>query len=308
MSRFYEIEAVEKGTVEMVLRRQGGFTRKQISRAKFIENGIKRNGVRCRISDQAVPGDRIEICLESNREKSNHLQENSLKPEIIYEDQDILLVNKAAGVVTHPRGVHYGDTLANGVAAYFRQKGEEHSVRPVGRLDQDTSGLVVFGKNQVAAARLQNQREKGSFGKIYLALVCGEMEVDGKVHRVELPLSSDSQNRLKMQVDPGGKYACTDYQVLDSRDKMSLVKLTLRTGRTHQIRVHMSAKGHPLVGDRLYGNPEEKISRAALHAWSVYMDHPFTGERCKWTAPVPEDMRKIFPFEKSHEEQKCFIC
>lgn len=300
MSRFYEITVTEKGTVEMALRGQGGFTRKQISRAKFMENGIKKNGVRCRTSDQVLTGDRVEICLESNAESSDHLQDNLLKPEIIYEDQDILLVNKAAGVVTHPRGVHYGDTLANGVASYFRQKGEEHSIRPVGRLDRDTSGVVVFGKNQVAAARLQNQREKGKFGKIYLALACGKMETDGKVHRVELPVASDSQNHLKMQVDSRGKYACTDYQVLDSRDGISLVKLTLKTGRTHQIRVHMSAQGHPLVGDSLYGKAEEKIARAALHAWGVYMEHPITGERCTWTAPVPEDMKNIFPFEEDY--------
>ena len=162
MSHFFEVTVQERQTVETVLRVQGGFTRKQISRAKFLENGILKNGVRCRVSTWADPGDRVGICLEEER-SSTHLKGNRLRLDILYEDTDLLVVNKPAGVVTHPRGGHYDDTLANGVAEYFRKKGENHQVRRWGRLDRETSGAVVFAKNQVAAARFQKQRETGAF-------------------------------------------------------------------------------------------------------------------------------------------------
>lgn len=293
MSRFFEVTVQKRQTVEKALRLQGGFTKKQISRAKFLENGILKNGVRCRVSAWAEPGDRVEICLEEEG-ISPHLEGNHLLLDILYEDSDLLVVNKPAGVVTHPRGGHYDDTLANAAAEYFRQKGENHQVRPVGRLDRETSGAVVFAKNQVAAARLQKQRETGVFGKVYLAVAEGTMKKDGKWHRIEFPIGTDPQNRLKMQVDPGGKEAYTEYQVMCSREEYSLVQLTLKTGRTHQIRVHMKALGHPLEGDSLYGGNTEKIQRAALHAWQVSMTQPFTGEVLRIQAPVPKDFLVFF--------------
>lgn len=183
---------------------------------------------------------------------------------IIYEDQDILAINKPAGIVTHPSGSHYSDSLANQVASYFRSKGEPTKVRSIGRLDKETSGILLFARNQTAAARLQNQREEGISEKTYLAAVSGFMPVDedGAFHRISVPLAPDPDNRLKMVVStdgtlPGSKHAETLYSVLkstgpDAAAPASLVMLRLKTGRTHQIRVHMASLGHPLLGDSLY--------------------------------------------------------
>lgn len=209
---------------------------------------------------------------------------------IIYEDQDILAINKPAGIVTHPSGSHYSDSLANQVASYFRSKGEPTKVRSIGRLDKETSGILLFARNQTAAAKLQNQREEGISEKTYLAAVSGFMPVDedGAFHRISVPLAPDPDNRLKMVVStdgtlPGSKHAETLYSVLksngpDAAAPASLVMLRLKTGRTHQIRVHMASLGHPLLGDSLYclSDISNPFSRAALHAWKLKFQLPFS--------------------------------
>ena len=246
--------------------------------------------------------------------------------EILYEDQDILAVNKPAGLVTHPSGSHYSDSLSNQVAAYFRSKDEPTKVRSIGRLDKETSGILLFARNQTAAARLQKQRENGISEKTYLAAVSGFMPVDedGAFHRISVPLAPDPDNRLKMVISPGSslpgsKPAVTLYSVLKStapgsRISASLVMLRLKTGRTHQIRVHMASLGHPLLGDSLYhlSDTTNLFSRAALHAWKLKFHPPFpAGEttsgilssipctenakkEISLEAPLPEDFKKFY--------------
>ena len=245
---------------------------------------------------------------------------------IIYEDQDILAINKPAGIVTHPSGSHYSDSLANQVASYFRSKGEPTKVRSIGRLDKETSGILLFARNQTAAARLQNQREEGISKKTYLAAVSGFMPVDedGAFHRISVPLAPDPDNRLKMVVStdgtlPGSKHAETLYSVLkstgpDAAAPASLVMLRLKTGRTHQIRVHMASLGHPLLGDSLYclSDISNPFSRAALHAWKLKFQLPFSidesasdtrasmhhdkndKKEISLEAPLPEDFKKFY--------------
>ena len=246
--------------------------------------------------------------------------------EILYEDQDILAVNKPAGLVTHPSGSHYSDSLSNQVAAYFRSKDEPTKVRSIGRLDKETSGILLFAKNQTAAARLQKQRENGISEKTYLAAVSGSMleDTDGTFHAITTPLAPDPDNRLKMVISPGSslpgsKPAVTLYSVLKStalgsRISASLVMLRLKTGRTHQIRVHMASLGHPLLGDSLYhlSDTTNLFSRAALHAWKLKFHPPFpAGEttsgilssipctenakkEISLEAPLPEDFKKFY--------------
>ena len=245
---------------------------------------------------------------------------------IIYEDQDILAINKPAGIVTHPSGSHYSDSLANQVASYFRSKGEPTKVRSIGRLDKETSGILLFARNQTAAARLQKQRENGISEKTYLAAVSGSMleDTDGTFHAITTPLAPDPDNRLKMVISPGSslpgsKPAVTLYSVLKStapgsRISASLVMLRLKTGRTHQIRVHMASLGHPLLGDSLYhlSDTTNLFSRAALHAWKLKFHPPFpAGEttsgilssipctenakkEISLEAPLPEDFKKFY--------------
>ena len=246
--------------------------------------------------------------------------------EILYEDQDILAVNKPAGLVTHPSGSHYSDSLSNQVAAYCRSKDEPTKVRSIGRLDKETSGILLFARNQTAAARLQKQRENGISEKTYLAAVSGSMleDTDGTFHAITTPLAPDPDNRLKMVISPGSslpgsKPAVTLYSVLKStapgsRISASLVMLRLKTGRTHQIRVHMASLGHPLLGDSLYhlSDTTNLFSRAALHAWKLKFHPPFpAGEttsgilssipctenakkEISLEAPLPEDFKKFY--------------
>ena len=246
--------------------------------------------------------------------------------EILYEDQDILAVNKPAGLVTHPSGSHYSDSLSNQVAAYFRSKDEPTKVRSIGRLDKETSGILLFARNQTAAARLQKQRENGISEKTYLAAVSGSMleDTDGTFHAITTPLAPDPDNRLKMVISPGSslpgsKPAVTLYSVLKStapgsRISASLVMLRLKTGRTHQLRVHMASLGHPLLGDSLYhlSDTTNLFSRAALHAWKLKFHPPFpAGEttsgilssipctenakkEISLEAPLPEDFKKFY--------------
>ena len=245
---------------------------------------------------------------------------------ILYEDQDILAVNKPAGIVTHPSGSHYSDSLSNQVAAYFRSKGEPTKVRSIGRLDKETSGILLFARNQTAAARLQKQRENGISEKTYLAAVSGSMpeDTDGAFHRITTPLAPDPKNRLKMVISPdgslpGSKPAETLYSVLKSTApgsmiSASFVMLRLKTGRTHQIRVHMASLRHPLLGDSLYhlSDTTNLFSRAALHAWKLKFQPPFpngettssplssmpctknTKKEISLEAPLPEDFKKFY--------------
>ena len=334
MNRYLTIHIPETSApapVSHFLRTQAGLTKKQISQAKFRPGGVQKNGQQCRVTETAYPGDQITVCLETNNVDSAQLESAPAPPflpelAILYEDQDILAVNKPAGIVTHPSGSHYSDSLSNQVAAYFRSKGESTKVRSIGRLDKKTSGILLFARNQTAAARLQKQRESGISEKTYLAAVSGSMpeDTDGAFHRITTPLAPDPKNRLKMVISPdgslpGSKPAETLYSVLkstapDSRISASLVMLRLKTGRTHQIRVHMASLRHPLLGDSLYhlSDTTNLFSRAALHAWKLKFQPPFpNGEttssplssmpctenakkEISLEAPLPEDFKKFY--------------
>lgn len=319
MERYLEFRIDEQTTelkMEAFLKKNAGLTKRQISQAKFRPDGITRNGVRCRVTETIYPGDVIRVCLEEAGTASAHLEnynisETSFSLNILYEDTDILAVNKPAGMVTHPTGMHYTDSLSNLVASYFREKNEQVCVRPVGRLDQETSGIVVFAKNQVAASRLQSVKSPCKIHKQYLAAVSGTLSVDmpGVWHTLDLPLMQDPENHLKMKTAAdlslhssalSGKIktAVTHYHTLFSSQDWSLITLKLDTGRTHQIRVHMASTGHPLLGDTLYHSDDKisscaSFSRAALHAWKVSFQHPFRDEMLLLEAPLPFDFREL---------------
>ncbi len=301
----------DAATVGQVLRSQGCLTKKQISRAKFFPDGIQKNGVRCRITESVLPGDEICVCLETSETDSAQLVSNDFSSlDILYENQDILAVNKPAGMLTHPSGAHYADTLSNQVAAYFQNKKTSIRVRPIGRLDKETSGIVLFAKNQVAAQRLQAQREEHVFQKEYLAVVDGCLPKDpaGCWHTISFPVKKVSDHPLRMQAvlqpdnveDASLLSAVTHYCTLYSTQEWSLVSLRLDTGRTHQIRVHMKALGHPLLGDSLYYEKrpaalsvQPVFTRTALHAWKVKFLQPFERNEVRLTGKLPKDFRQI---------------
>ena len=283
--------------VQKLLRHHAGLSKREIRQAKFREEGIRKNGNRCRVTERVGLQDVICVCLETEENRSDHLEtfQGAGEPElrVLYEDADLLVVEKPAGMASHPSGGHYRDTLANLVQSYLLKKGEACRIRPVGRLDRETSGIMVFAKNQAAAARLGDQRKNGAFHKTYTALAVGELPA-GSRGCIRQPIGPDPEDRLRMRVDDGGKPAVSHWEVEASGGGLSLLRLTLETGRTHQIRVHMAWMGCPLAGDSLYGGALEKeIGRTALHAGKVRLVQPFTGEVLEFEVPLPRDMERL---------------
>lgn len=286
--------------LETFLKTRLHLTKNEISRAKFRENGICINRERQKTNAIIKTGDLIEILLETEQETSTKLLASSRKLSILYEDSDLIVIDKPAGILIHPAGRNSTDTLANCLAYYLRGKKEDSVIRIFGRLDQDTSGVVLAVKNRPAATRLERQRESHILYKSYLAITEGIP--DPPAGKITLPLAPDPQNRKQMCTAPEGKNAITYYETLTSKDDHALIRLHLETGRTHQIRVHMASVGCPLLGDSLYGNPAIlNINRTALHAQTIHFLQPFTGEEIKVKAPVPKDFRLAlqglgFPF------------
>ena len=286
--------------LETFLKTRLHLSQNEISRAKFREIGICVNGERTRTSTLLKTGDLVEILLETEQETSKKLPGSDSNLSILYEDADVIVIDKPAGISVHPAGKKDTDTLANRLAYYLRRKEEDSVIRFFGRLDRDTSGAVIAVKNRPAATRLERQREKHILYKSYLAIT--ENVPDPPVGEITFPLAPDPENRRQMCVTPEGKPAVTCYETLMSRENHALIRLHLETGRTHQIRVHMASVGCPLLGDPLYGNPAVlNINRTALHAQAIHFLQPFTGEEMEVKAPVPEDFRLAlhslgFPF------------
>lgn len=267
-----------------------GLTRRQISAAKFREEGICLNGEPVYVVRPVSAGDMVTIRLETKEEVFDRLVPQPGPVKILYEDEDLIAAEKPAGLASHPCGGHYQNTMANRMAAYFAHRQEQVRIRAIGRLDRETSGVMVFAKNRAAAGNLFAQKERGCFQKTYLALVSGRLsEREGVIDR---PIGKGKG--ICMRVTPEGKRAITEYRVLRAGEVSALL-VRIRTGRTHQIRVHMASIGHPLLGDALYGGDCTLIDRTALHAWKADLKHPFTGRKICLEAELPADMSRFFP-------------
>ena len=282
----------ENQSVHQFLREHLGFSKSQIRSLKFRENGITVNNNRCRINYMLTNGDILKLILEEKTSSSRIVP--LFKPiSILYEDEDVLVVNKPAGILVHPVGGHYEDTLSNMVSAYYQKQNQDITIRPVGRLDKDTSGAVMFAKNKIAAARFSQKNCNSGFEKEYLAIVSGIPR--NPKDEICSPLDRCPGKPLKMQVDSNGKTAFTSYEIEKTFSASALLRVRITTGRTHQIRVHMASIGHPLLGDRLYGTEKslslKGFSRTALHAACVQFKQPFSGQTIQIEAPLPEDFK-----------------
>lgn len=288
MEKIYTGCVTRPDTLQNFLRQEMGLTKNQIRQAKFREDGICVNGIRSRVTGQIAPGDRVDVRLENEHIEKAPLIPVKQLPRILYEDEDLVILDKPSGLVVHPSHGHYTDSLSNQLAYYFASQKKEVKIRSIGRLDKETSGLVVFAKNQVAAQRLSQQRESGIFSKEYTAIVHGTLSQ--KTGTIAAPIAPLENDLMRMCVSPLGKPAVTHYQVINQWPDLSMVRLHLDTGRTHQIRVHMHWLGHPLVGDLLYGTGEASLKRAALHAFRITLQQPFTGQTICVSSDLPEDL------------------
>ena len=220
--------------------------------------------------------DVITIDLNYNEDNSN-IVPTKMELNIIYEDEGLLILNKPAGIPVHPSMLHYTNSLSNGVRFYFDSIGLKKKIRPVNRLDLDTSGLIIFAKNEYVQEHLIKQMSNGTFRKEYMCLAEGIFENTSGT--INAPIARKQGSIIERCVSDNGQTAITDYEVIKTFDNYSLVKCVLKTGRTHQIRVHMAYFGHPLVSDTLYGNGKSNlIERQALHSYKIRFLHPITLE------------------------------
>ena len=296
--------------LKTILQKRLGVSRKLMSRLKLTECGIHLNGQRVYISEKVKGGDRIELRME--KETSDDILPEPISFDIIYEDKHLLIVNKPAGLIVHPTHGHYTGTLANGVVRYWQEKGEQVRFRPVHRLDQDTSGVLCIAKNPYVHQHISEQMIQGMVDKFYIAMVHGYPEPEKGV--IDGPIDRDPLEPHRRIVTPDGYPARTLYDIVERYTQGSMVQIKLESGRTHQIRVHMSSIGCPLIGDSFYGvnqlahanfNREQAlltdtlINRQALHASKLSLTHPISGERVTFTAGLPTDIAQL----KEHLEE-----
>lgn len=264
------------------LRRYCSLSSRMITRLKREKDGILQDGKILRTIDKVRLGSVVEINMPDEKIGITPVMG---RLDILYEDANILIVNKPPFMPVHPVKQHRTDTLANLVAFYSMQKGEGFTFRAINRLDKDTSGAIFIAKDKFTANQVKN-----SLSKTYYAICEGFIEKDGTVNA---PIALKKDSKMVREVTPDGAYAITHYKVLKADKNYSLLEITLETGRTHQIRCHMSHLGFPLAGDDMYGGGLDKISRQALHCGKISFIHPITKKEITVTAPIPNDMLMI---------------
>ncbi len=283
----YEITKEYAGQPALFFLKQHGFSQQIVTHLKKTENGILLNGIWARVWDILKENDVLTLTI-TEIGSSENIVPVKLPFPIVYEDEDLLIINKPAGMPIHPSQGNFENTLANAAAYYFSSKNEPFIYRCINRLDKDTTGLLILARNMYSAARLSDMVAKREIHRTYLAIVSGHLENEGCI---KAPIARTDGSTIERQVDfQRGEYACTHYRLLDTNERYSLAKLRLDTGRTHQIRVHMKYIGHPLPGDFLYNPDYSCISRQALHSYQLDFNHPVTGEKMCFTAPLPKDM------------------
>ncbi len=280
--RFLIDERYEGRKVVHYLRGEAGLSARLVQSLKRQPDGICLNGAHTRTIDSLHAGDELTVCLPDD---GACVQPLDFPLQVLYEDEDLLLVNKPAGLAMHPTHNHQGDTLANAVAAYYQAQGRHVVMRCVGRLDRDTSGVVVCALNRYAAARLSGKVEKE-----YLAAVSGRYEGSGTITR---PIIRPDPLHTSRAVGEGGLPAVTHWHAQMQGEGMTLLRIRLETGRTHQIRVHFASLGTPLVGDSMYGQADSRIARQALHCACARFAHPVSGRELYVEAPLPPDIAAL---------------
>ena len=287
----FEVKGIDSGkTVENICRRKLNISAKLFKVLK-LNGKLRINGEVCRSIDVVRENDVLTVDVTEN-ESSLNIVPVEMELDIIYEDEYLLVVNKPRNMSVHPSIGNFDNTLANGVVWHWNENGEMHKFHAVNRIDKDTSGICVIAKNQFSHGVLSEQIKNGGFVRKYKAIIHGKLEP--LCGMIDKPIARECESVIKRVVSENGKIAVTEYKTLHQCGKYSMVEVFLHTGRTHQIRVHFSHMGHPLVGDWLYGNGDEERDVAKghlLHAYYASFVHPYSGEKMIFDLPVPWDMQ-----------------
>ena len=294
MERLEYLCAPEDEGLEVLtlLRREFRVSTNLLRQLKVTENGILLEGVRVTVRHTVTAGQTLSILREpdSGREKRVEPFEGPL--DIVYEDSDLMILNKPAGLAVHPSPGHFdGQTIANRVVHYLTKTGQTPTFRAINRLDRGTSGLMTCAKNMLAAHRLEQLLSNDGIRRTYHA-VC-EGIVTPETGTIDLPIGKAEGKGIMRQVREDGQRAVTHYRVLKTQNNRTLLEIQLETGRTHQIRVHFSHLGHPLCGDFMYGQEIEQMKGCALHSCAITLTQPSTGTPLAFTVPDPPVFEKL---------------
>lgn len=288
----YQISSAEEGRKLGDFLREKGYSRQLLRQLKETENGLLRNGQPTFMTIALKNGDRIRVRLLEKAEGSEAIMPAPLPFEIVYEDEDLLVINKPADMPIHPSFQNHGNTLADALTWHYQQQGKEFVYRCINRLDRDTTGLLIVARHQLSASILSDMVRKREIHREYLAIVEGIPPEKGTI---SAPIGRKEGSAILREVNfETGEPARTHFTRLETRNGLSLVSLKLETGRTHQIRVHMAYIGCPLIGDYLYYPDHTRINRQALHSYRLSFLQPITGKALSFTAPLPEDMERAF--------------
>lgn len=293
MNRTINYQIDENGAglrVEQFLKRKG-YSSQNISSIKHMPESILVNGVHYYMRQELALGDHLSVRI-SETKCSDKIPPVELPLNIVYEDEDIIVLNKPAGMPIHPSLNNYYNTMANALAWYYKEQGKPFIFRCCNRLDRDTSGLTVVAKHLVSAGILSSMTGRREVHREYLAIATGHVTPESGT--ISAPLGRKPGTIIERMVDwDNGEPAITHYHVVSTTSHYSLVALKLETGRTHQIRIHMKHLGYPLIGDYLYNPDMRLIGRQALHSHKLSFTHPITGEMMSFTAPLPDDMQAV---------------
>ena len=268
--------------LQTFLRRECGLSYRMVAKLKRVEGGMTLDGRPWRSIDRVNAGQTVRLKMPDDAVR---IEGADMPLAVVYEDDHLLVVDKPPYLAVHPSAGKPEPTLANGVVGYFERKGTPLSFRPVNRLDRNTSGLLVAAKSSHVAFALAQKPEK-----VYFAIVLGHLEGGGTIRQ---PIRVKEGCTITREVGEGGKDSITHWQALASDGEITLVRVVIETGRTHQIRVHMAWLGHPLAGDTMYGTDEVILPRHGLHCARTAFDHPITGRRVTLTSPIPADMHGL---------------